>query len=206
MEALIRTTVTNYNSSDLGKFDGVFRFSKLSRLIDATDTSILSNITTVRIQKTITPQLNTLAKYELKFSNNLYHPHTGHNATMGGTTSSTGFYISGYTTEYFMDDDGSGNLRAYTLVGGTTRTYLATNIGTINYDTGTLTLNSINITSSTNTGGIIVTVVPNSNDIVPVRNQLLEIDVTELKVTGQNDTIEAGGSSAGTGYSTSSSY
>src|SRR6056300_168244 len=123
---------------------------------------------------------------------------------MGGITSSTGFYISGYTTEYFMDDDGSGNLRAYTLVGGTTRTYLATNIGTINYDTGTLTLNSINITSSTNTGGIIVTVVPNSNDIVPVRNQLLEIDVTELKVTGQNDRIDAGGSSAGTGYSTSS--
>ena len=206
LETLVRTTITNYNTSDLAKFDGVFRFSKLSRLIDATDTSILSNITTVRIQKTITPQLNTLAKYELKFSNALYNPHTGHNAMMGGVTSSTGFYISGYTTEYFMDDDGSGNLRAYTLVGGTTRTYLATNIGTINYDTGTLTLNSINITSSTNTGGIIVTVVPNSNDIVPVRNQLLEIDVTELKVTGQNDTIEAGGSSAGTGYSTSSSY
>ena len=105
-----------------------------------------------------------------------------------------------------MDDDGNGNLRAYTLVGGTTRTYRDTNIGTINYTTGTLTLDSINITSSTNTGGIIVTVTPASNDIVPVRNQLLEIDLQELKVTGQNDTIESGGSSAGTGYTTSSSY
>jgi hypothetical protein len=203
---LVRTTITNYNTSDLAKFDGVFRFSKLSRLIDATDTSILSNITTVRIQKTIVPQLNVLAKYELKFSNNLYHPHDAHNATMGGITSSTGFYISGYTTEYFIDDDGSGNLRAYTLVGGTTRNYLTSNIGTINYNTGTLILDSIRITSSTNSSGIVITVIPNSNDVVPVRNQLLEVDLGQLIVTGQNDTIEAGGSSAGTGYSTSSSY
>jgi len=125
---------------------------------------------------------------------------------MGGITSSTGFYISGSANEHFMDDDGNGNLRAYTLVGGTTRTYRDSTIGTIDYTTGTLTLDSINITSSTNTGGIIVTIIPNSNDIVPVRNQLLEIDLTELRVTGQNDTIEAGGASAGTGYTTSSSY
>ena len=206
LETLVRTTVSNYNTSDLEKFDGVFRFSKLSRLIDATDPSILSNITTLRIQKTIIPQLNTLTKYELKFGNELYHPHAGHNAMMGGITSSTGFFISGQTAEYFMDDDGSGNLRAYSLVGGTTRTYLDTNIGTIDYTNGTLILDSINITSSTNTGGIIVTTIPNSNDVVPVRNQLLEIDLTQLKVTGQNDTIEAGGASAGTGYTTSSSY
>jgi hypothetical protein len=206
LETLVRTTISNYNTSDLEKFDGVFRFSKLSRLIDATDPSILSNISTVRIQKTITPQLNTLTKYELKFSNQLYHPHAGHNSMMGGITSSTGFYISGSTNEHFMDDDGNGNLRAYTLVGGTTRTYRDSTIGTINYTAGTLTLDSINITSSTNTGGIIITIIPNSNDIVPVRNQLLEIDLTELRVTGQNDTIEAGGASAGTGYTTSSSY
>lgn len=206
LETLVRTTISNYNTSDLEKFDGVFRFSKLSRLIDDTDVAILSNISTVRMQKTIVPVLNTLAKYELKFSNQLYHPHDGHNSTMGGITTSTGFFISGQTAEHFMDDDGNGNLRAYSLVGGTTRTYLETNIGTVDYTSGTLTLDSINITSSTNTGGIVVTIIPNSNDIVPVRNQLLEIDLTTLKVTGENDTIESGGSSAGTGYTTSSSY
>jgi|TARA_R110002153_G_scaffold219340_2_gene371792 hypothetical protein len=206
LSSLVRTVVTNYNTSDLEKFDGVFRFSKLSRLIDDTDVSILSNISVIRIQKTIVPSLNTLAKYELKFSNSLYHPHDGHNNVMGGITTSTGFYISGESSQYFMDDDGNGNLRAYSLVGGTTRTYYTTNIGTINYQTGTLILNSINITSSTNAGGIDITIVPASNDIVPVRNQLLEIDLTNLKVTGENDTIKSGGSSAGTGYNTSSSY
>jgi hypothetical protein len=91
-------------------------------------------------------------------------------------------------------------------VGGTTRTYLDTNIGTVDYTTGTVSLDSLNITSSSETAGITITIIPNSNDIVPVRNQLLEIDLETLRVTGQNDTIEAGGSSAGTGYSTSSSY
>ncbi len=206
LETLVRTTITNYNTSDLEKFDGIFRFSKLSRLIDGTDPSILSNITTVRMQKTFTPTLNVLTKYELKFSNQLYHPHAGHNSMMGGITSSTGFFISGQTNEHFMDDDGNGNIRAYSLVGGTTRTYLDTNIGTVDYTTGTVSLDSLNITSSSETAGITITIIPNSNDIVPVRNQLLEIDLETLRVTGQNDTIEAGGSSAGTGYSTSSSY
>ena len=206
LETLIRTTISNYNASDLEKFDGIFRFSKLSRLIDATDPSILSNITTVRMQKTFTPTLNAATKYELKFSNQLYHPHAGHNSAMGGITSSTGFNISGQSGEFFMDDDGNGNVRAYSLVGGTTRTYLDTSIGSINYTTGLITLDSLNVTASSETAGITITVIPSSNDIVPVRNQLLEIDLAGLRVTGENDTIESGGSSAGTGYTTSSSY
>ena len=206
LETLIRTTISNYNASDLEKFDGIFRFSKLSRLIDATDPSILSNITTVRMQKTFTPTLNAATKYELKFSNQLYHPHAGHNSMMGGITSSTGFNISGQSGEFFIDDDGNGNIRAYSLVGGTTRTYLDTSIGSIDYTTGLITLDSLNVTASSETAGITITVIPSSNDIVPVRNQLLEIDLAGLRVTGENDTIESGGSSAGTGYTTSSSY
>jgi hypothetical protein len=202
LETLVRSTLNTYNTSDLEKFDGIFRFSKMSRLIDDTDTSILSNISTVRIQKTITPQLNTLQKYTIDFANPLYNPHSGH-ATI---VSSTGFKIIGSTLEMFMDDDGMGNLRAYSLTGGTTKTYLDTNIGSISYSTGVITINSLNITSSTETAGVTVTAQPSSNDIVPVRNQLIEIDFANANITGQNDTIESGGSSAGTDYATSSSY
>ena len=202
LETLVRSTLNTYNTSDLEKFDGIFRFSKMSRLIDDTDTSILSNISTVRIQKTITPQLNTLQKYTIDFANPLYNPHSGH-ATI---VSSTGFKIIGSTLEMFMDDDGMGNLRAYSLTGGTTKTYLDTNIGSVSYSTGVITINSLNITSSTATAGVTVTAQPSSNDIVPVRNQLIEIDFANANITGQNDTIESGGSSAGTDYATSSSY
>jgi len=202
LETLVRSTLNTYNTSDLEKFDGIFRFSKMSRLIDDTDVSILSNISTVRIQKTIAPQLNTLQRYTIDFANPLYNPHSGH-ATI---VSSTGFKITGSTLEMFMDDDGMGNLRAYSLSGGTTKTYLDTNIGSVNYSTGVITINSLNITSSTETAGVTVTTQPSSNDIVPVRNQLIEIDFANANITGQNDTIESGGSSAGTDYATSSSY
>ena len=207
IETAVRSTMTTYNSNDLEKFDGIFRFSKFSRLIDASDPSILSNITTIKTVKAITPTLNTTTQYVLNYSNALFNPHSGHNTAMGGITSSTGFTISGNSNTLFLDDDGSGNLRMYYLVGGTTRTYVDNQIGTIDYTTGKLTIPSLNVTGTSNSNGTIdVVVQPSSNDVVPVRNQLLEIDITNTKVTAGVDTIESGGSSAGTGYTTSASY
>ena len=203
IETDVTNVITNFNKSDLQNFDGVFRFSKLSRLMDATDSSILSNITTLKIEKTITPIVNTPSQYILDFSNALYNPHSGHNSMMGGIVTSTGFSIAGDSNTIYLDDDGAGNIRTYYLVGGTTRTYLSSTAGTINYSTGLITIPSLTITSS---GAVSVVVQPKSNDVVPVRNQLLEIDFENTTVTAEVDTIESGGSSAGTGYSTSSSY
>ena len=49
----ITTTLTNFNTNNLQKFDSVFRYSKVTKAIDDTDTSILSNITTLKIRKEI---------------------------------------------------------------------------------------------------------------------------------------------------------
>ena len=207
IETIVTNVLTTYNNSDLQNFDGVFRFSKLSRLIDASDNSILSNITTLKIEKTIKPVLNTSSQYILDYSNALYNPHSGHNATMGGIVVSTGFTIAGNSNTIFIDDDGNGNIRTYYLVGGTSRTYLNNTAGTVDYSTGLVTLPSLTITGTSNSDGTVSVVVqPKSNDIVPVRNQILEIDFTNTKVTAEVDTIESGGSAAGTGYATSSSY
>jgi len=203
----VRNAMVAYNNSDLQNFDGVFRYSKLSRLIDAADSSILSNITTLKIEKTFKPLLNTFAQYILTYSNAFYHPHDGHNSAMGGIISSSGFTISGNTNTLYLDDDGKGNLRTYYLVGGTTRTYVNETAGTVNYSKGEITITSLNITGTSNSDNTInVLVVPNSNDIVPVRNQLIEIDLTNTRITAEEDTITSGGSSAGTGYTTASSY
>ena len=206
LETAIRTTITNYNASDLEKFDVVFRHSKLSRLIDNTDTSLLSNITNITLNKVFRPTLNAETQYVLNFSNPLYNPHSGHNSAMGGIVSSTGFTISGNTNTLFLDDDGNGNIRTYYLVGGQTRTYVNSTAGTIDYNTGKITITALNITGVTNGDGTIsLDVLPASNDVVSVRNQLLEIDLANTTVSGEVDTITSGGSTAGTGYTTSSS-
>ena len=51
------TTITNYNANTLQSFDTMFRYSKLTNLIDDTDESILSNITTVQLRKSFTPTI-----------------------------------------------------------------------------------------------------------------------------------------------------
>ena len=204
METLIRTTVSNYNSSDLKKFDSVFRFSKLSRLIDNTDSSILSNVSSIKMTKKIKPNLDgTTEQFIVNFSNKIYNPHSGHTSV----TNSTGFKISGNTNTLFLDDDGAGKLRLFYYVSGTTKTYLNSDVGTIDYTTGKITLNSLNITATSNTDSTVsITTSPNSLDIVPVRNQLLEIDLSKTNIIGELDTIASGGSTAGTGYTTATFY
>ena len=202
IETLIRQTITNYNNSDLQNFDVVFRHSKLSRLIDATDTSILSNTTRITLNKSLTPTLNTVTQYIINFNNPLYNPHTGHNSAMGGITSSTGFTIAGNTNTLYIDDDGIGNIRTYYLVGGTTRNYVDETAGTIDYKTGKIVLTDLNITSTSTGNNISIDILPASNDIVSVRNQLLEIDLGSVSIDGTVDIIVSGGSSAGTGYTT----
>jgi len=205
------STLNNYNTTTLQKFDGIFRYSKLSTAIDNTDTSIVSNITTLRIRKSFTPTLSSSTKYNIYFRNALYNPHSGHKAIQGGILSSTGFKVSGDTVnEYFLDDDGQGNVRSYKLVSGV-RTYLNNNQGTINYLTGQITINSLNVTSISNIRGsastvIELTVQPSSNDIVPVRNQIVELDVANSDITVEADTFLGGSAEAGVGYTTTSSY
>ena len=212
----LQTNVTNaiatYNNNTLEDFVGMFRYSKVLEAINDADTSILSNITTVKMYKNFTPTLSSGLKYTLSFNNALYNPHSEHNKTAGGIISSTGFKISNDSSasEHFLDDDGAGNLRVYYL-SGTTRVYTSTTYGTVDYTNGTVVLTSANITSISNVDGATSTVVrvfaiPNSNDIVPVRNQVLEIDTSNSSVTGEVDGIESGSSQAGTSYVTTSSY
>ena len=212
LQTNVLSTISTYNTDTLQNFTGMFRHSALGKNIDATDTSILSNVTTVKMYKTFTPTLNSALKYTISYNNAFYNPHSDHNKTAGGIVSSTGFKINddSSASEHFLDDDGSGIIRAYYLVSGT-RTYTDATFGTINYTTGEIVLTAAHLTSISNVDGATSTVVrvfviPNSNDIVPVRNQVLQIDTANSTVTGEVDAIESGSSQAGTSYTTSSSY
>jgi hypothetical protein len=211
LETNVIEAITAYNTSTLEDFTGMFRYSAVGKVIDNADTSILSNITKIKMYKNITPTLNSGLKYTLSFNNALYNPHSGHNASGGGIISSTGFKIFGDdTNEHFLDDDGAGNIRVYYL-SGTVRSYSDATYGTIDYATGEIILTSSNITSISNVDGaastrIRVFAVPSSNDVVPVRNQVLSIDTANSTITGSVDEIESGGSQAGTTYTTTSSY
>ena len=219
LASLVNTTISNYNSSDLQEFNNVFRHSKLLRLIDETDTAILNNTTTVTMGKFFTP-VSGESSYNVNFNNSFFNPHSGHNADAGGVIASTGFYLDNdTTTEYFFDDDGSGNLRIYSLSSAGVRTYLNSAAGTVDYVNGTISIGTLNITTISDVDGssstqIRVTVIPKSNDIVPVRNQILEIDLVNSTISGSVDaqattgkgyTVTSTGTTTTTSVTTSSS-
>jgi len=210
LKSEIITAITNYNTNTLQKFDSIYRHSKLTGLIDNVDVSILSNITTIKIRKSFTPILSSSEKYNIYFRNALFNPHSGHNTAAGGILSSTGFKVTGSDFEMFLDDDGQGNVRRYYLASGI-RTYANDTQGTIDYATGEIALNSLNVASISNIRGatstvVEITVTPDSNDIVPVRDQIVEIDVANSGITVTADTFVGGSADAGVGYTTTSSY
>ena len=203
IRALVETTVESFNTNNLQKFDSVFRHSNLLNKIDNTDSSILSSTATVKLKRIITPTLNAITKYTIAFNNAAYHPAEAWSQTM---VESTGFYLDGNTNEQFIEDDGSGKIRTFYLLGGTTKTITNAEAGTINYNTGEVVLTSFNITATTNTNATIdVTIKPNSNDVIPVRQQIVEIDTVATTVTAEVDDFATGSATAGVGYTTSDS-
>jgi len=206
INSLINTALQNYNTNTLLKFNSQYRASAVSKLIDEADNSILNNTTSVRLSKFFTPSQGTTTSYNIAFNNSLFHPENGYLAAQGGILTSTGFKVgTDTTTEYFFDDDGEGNLRRYAIV-GTTRNYADSKAGTINYNSGLISINNLNITSVSNINGVASTririiVTPNTNDIVPVRNQILEIDFANTIITGNVDSE----STSGTTFTTTGS-
>ena len=215
LASLITTSITSYSTSQLEKFESVFRYSKFTTLIDDVNPAILNNITNIKISKTFKPTLGSALKYTISFSNALYNPHSGHLAsiagvTAGGILSSTGFTLAGNTETWYLEDDGAGIVKTY-YVSGTSKVYQAASVGTIDYTTGDVVLTKIDIATVGDVDGatstsIRILVQPASNDVVPVRNQILEIDLVNLSITGTADTIAAGAGDAGVNYTTSATY
>jgi hypothetical protein len=210
LESIVLSTVTNYNDNYLKVFNSVFRHSQLTGLVDSSDASILSNITTVALGSLYTPSTSGSFSFTINFGNPLYHPHDGHNSSSGGIISSTGFFIQDNTNEMFFDDDGAGNLRIFYLVSGS-RTYYSSVAGTVNYISGLVSVNPIYITSVSNVDDNISTAIrmtasPASVDIISSRNQITEIDIINTVIVGGRDTIVVNSGGGSSDYVTSSSY
>ena len=203
IKALTDTTISTFNVNNLEKFDAVFRHSNLLQNIDSSDQAILSSTVAVKLKRAITLTLNAATKYTISFNNAAYHPTANHSQTV---VESGGFYLLGSNEVQYIDDDGNGVIRTFYLLGGTTKTITNASAGTINYNTGQVVLTSFNITGITSSSGKLdVTLKPDSNDVIPVRNQVIEIDTVNGTTTAEVDTFATGTSTAGVGYTTNSS-
>ena len=205
LETIVRNSIVNFDNTNLNNFDSIFRHSNLVKDIDAANTAILSNITNVRLEKRKLVEIGKSEGLVINFGNGFFHPHDGHNSASGGILTTTGFKVDGDTVNtYFFDDDGSGVVRRYSMQSGV-RVFADLAAGTIDYTSGKISIDAIKFASTVNSDtSIDFTVLPSSDDVVAIRGSLIDISVDDIKVTGEVDTISSGESSAGVGYTSTS--
>ena len=196
LKALVKDSVIRYNTTNLLKFDSVFRMSQLQRLIDLTDESIVSNVSKIKITRAITPNFGFESSYTINLYNPIYNE-PGNSA--GSNVFSTGFTISGNTNQFFFDDDTNGNLRLFYLSQEGVKVYTNNNAGTIDYQVGKIVINSINIASSPD-NIVTFTVEPASYDVVSVRDQLVTIAEDRILVNAIPDKVASSEFVSGSNY------
>ena len=203
ISSLVSSTILDYNENDLQKFDGVFRFSKLSRLIDNTEPAIVNNISTIILHVSLTPRFNIYAEYIVNIINPIYTEHVAENAV-----SSHGFYIPNSTEIHYLQDDGIGNIQLFRhnnselgMQAGNTTNHIVVNptIGTVDYATGYIKIQNLNITALAESEFHLI-IKPQSNDVVSAFHQIARIEPSRMTITAIPDTTSNGNLRAGQNY------
>ena len=195
IETIVKDAILNYNSTELEKFDGVLRFSKLSRIIDSADPAIVNNTSRIMVRRQFTPVYNISSEYKL----NLINPISQDGGKQGDVFSSTGFFIPNSTKVHYLDDDALGNVRLYYIGPNFDKVIVNPKIGTIEYAIGRVVVRNLTITALDD---VIfeMQVKPESYDVVSALNQIVQIDPTLLRVEAIADQTINGDLRAGYNY------
>ena len=189
-------------------FGSRFKYSKSIQVIDDSDAAITSNITKVIIRRNLNALINQFAEYELCFGNRF------HVNPEGGNIKSTGFNISGqpvtpndqflYLTDVPNKDKRTGILTVIKLSDdpGVQPTSIVRSAGVVDYVTGEVRLNRINIISTERPNGIIeIQAFPESNDVIGLKDLYLTLDVSKSKINMFKDVITSGENTSGVVFS-----
>jgi hypothetical protein len=181
IETIVRNTITNYFTNDLQKFNKDFNKSKLIKNILESDPSIESVLITIKIQKRLILTLGRVNSFIDENSIKLQ------NAIVPGTLVSSRFFVLSQNTltlanmvdvpsEMPPDPAGIGTLR---LINSNTGVALESNIGTINYASGEVSISSFTPRALQNTVSdfrVTASVQETSQNIRANRNQILVLD------------------------------
>ena len=205
LSAVTKTLTTYSSSSDINDFGGRFKYSKVVGLIDDSARGVTSNITKVKMRRDITPELNTFATYELCYGNAFYQQCGGYGVR------STGFTVSGIDGTLYLGDvptDGTnvGKIVFFKLVNNLPLV-VKNDAGTIDYTHGELILDVVNITGTSLSNGVIeIETIPESNDVIALKDLYLQLDVSNSTVKALPDVVSSGENTSATSYVKTSSY
>ena len=186
LTTLVGQTINAYGETYLNTFGSVFKYSKISALIDLSEPAITSNITSIKLRREISPVFNSTAAYTIQLGNPIYNSGVAEESVI-----TTGFFTPGVAGTCFIDDlpptNGSttGTLRLFTVLPSGVKSYVQ-NIGTVNYSTGQIAVVGLNILGLATPSWQFV-IKPQSNDVVSTQNQFIRIDPNSLSINAVID-------------------
>ena len=202
----VSNALTQYSRSiDVNKFGGRFKYSKAVSLIDSVDSSITSNITLVLIRRNLRAVLGKFAQYEVCFGNRFHTQESSYNVV------STGFTIEGVTGTVYLSDEvidrEKGRIFFFTYEEGGTPNIVKKNAGTVDYMTGEVLIDTVNILSTVVANDVIeIQAIPHSNDIVGLRDLYVKFDMTNTTINMVTDLIASGENTSGSRFVHTHSY
>lgn len=190
LKTLVISRILDHGNTTLEKFNEDYIQSRLARRIDFIDRSVVGNQLIASMEKRITPNLGAATGITIKFRNAIYHPHDGHIPVIT-SNSFRHKNQSGTILNCYFSDNGYGSINLYTTVNGD-QVLVNSEIGTVNYSTGLVSLNSKFVPLDyVSTPYIRIIAKPEDQDILARENTILTIDSFDdsvfCSVTATND-------------------
>ena len=212
VSTIVSNNVAKYaDSTELNRYGARFKYSKFLKIIDDSHQSVTSNITIINMRRDLRIVPNTFAEYQIGFGNRFHiRSNDGYNIK------SSAFRVSGIQENVYISDipssDGlTGSIFLFTLpnVGSENPTILRSNVGSVDYVNGIITINAINILGGMEKDGqqvIEVQATPSSNDVVGLQDLYLQLDNSNSTFEMVPDQIASGIDPSASTYTVSSSY
>ena len=212
VSSIVQNNANKYaESTELNRYGARFKYSKFLNIIDQSQDSITSNITTLMMRRDLRVSLNKFAEYSIGFGNQFYIKNMS-----GYNIKSSAFYVQGNNNPLYISDipntnRETGNLFFFTVpsVNSTTPSIVKRNVGTIDYVKGIITLNPVNILSGKIKDGqtiIEIEACPYSNDVIGLQDLYLQLDISNSTFETVVDEVSSGLDPSASNYIVSSSY
>jgi len=182
IKTVVTDAINQYVEDNLNSFSSTLRYSNLLSLIDDSESSIISNVTDVKIYKKVVPELNKAQNIDLKFNMALRNeiPYHGdvHRAVDVHTITSSLFTYNG--EQCTVEDSGDGTLAIMKTTGNFGVKIV--DVGTVDYDTGVVKLINFNI-SGYQGDSLKIYAIPRDKDISSTKNTILTLEPSNLIVS-----------------------
>jgi hypothetical protein len=208
VERAVKEKIVSFNDDYLQSFDGIFRHSMLSRVVDTSLPCVLNSLIRVFVSKKITFDANRPKEIILKYGTSLQIDDDR------VVINSSGFYKDGIL-HYFGDraDVNDANRRILTLYyydNATSQRVVVNNYaGEVDMHNGIAKIlpiivddTSTDSNPNNTTQTVYLDLIPISNDIISQRNQLIRINTNRMYVYGEVDAVSVAGSNKSVDYRT----